>query len=90
MVPAFLLIFYNLSSFITVVLLTSFVELPRNNATKIISKTAAPTIHTHGCVYHSLVVVVVVVLVTVVELPVLSWEKAKNWIELKIKVKINL
>lgn len=51
----------------TVVRLTSLLlvlELPLNKATRMIRKTAPPTIHTQGWVYHS--VVVVVSLVTVV------------------------
>jgi hypothetical protein len=47
-----------------------------------IRKTAPPTTQTQGWVYHSVVVVVVVSLVTVIsvlELPVLSCAKAINW-----------
>lgn len=48
-----------------------------------IRKTAPPTTQTQGWVYHSVVVVVVVSLVTVMsvlELPVLSCANAINWV----------
>ena len=76
---------YYLSSLITVVLDTSLVsrELlpPRRRATRTISKTAPPTTHTHGSVYH--VVVSVVVLRVVTEVEVVSWANNTTWIKLK-------
>jgi hypothetical protein len=58
--PAFFL--YRYRSLITVVLdsVLEVEELPRKRATKMMIKTAAPAIQTHGEVYHSVVLVVVV------------------------------
>ena len=39
-------------SFITVVLVSLVLELPRIRATRMIMKTAPPATHTHGDVYH--------------------------------------
>ena len=58
-------------SLITVVLEVSLVlEFPRNKATRRMMNTAPPTTHTHGWVYH---VVVVFVVVVVLELAEVSW-----------------
>ena len=68
----------------TVVRDTSVVlELPRNNATRIIMNTAVPTTHTHGCAYHVVVVVVVLVVVSLWPEPELSWAQVATCIRLK-------
>ena len=57
----------------TVVRVTSLLELPpRKSATSIISNTAPPTTHTQGWVYHSVVVVELELLCRVVVVPELS------------------
>ena len=68
----------------------SLLELLRMRATIMIINTAAPTTHTHGWVYHSVVVVVDSVVVTVVLEPVLSWAHEKTPIILNKKTKANL
>jgi hypothetical protein len=57
-------IFYTLS-FITVVLVSLVLELPRIRATRMIINTAPPATHTHGDEYHWVVVDSVVFVVTV-------------------------
>jgi hypothetical protein len=76
-------------SLIIVVLLreTSVLELPRTSATIIIKSTAPPTIHTQGWVYHSVVVVVVSVVVTLLLETVLSCAHTKVLIRLNKKTK---
>lgn len=53
-------------SFITVVLDSVVeLELPRSSATSMMINTAPPPTHTHGDVYHSVVVLVLVVVLVV-------------------------
>ena len=56
--------------------------------------TAAPTTHTHGCVYHVVVVFVVSFVTDVLELeldsPLPSWAHITNCIRLKMKTSRNL
>ncbi len=79
------------TDFVTVTLsdrVSELLLLPLNKATISNNNTAPPTIHTHGCVYH--VSVVVVVDVEELELlllfpPVLSWAMATACKKVNIK-----
>lgn len=83
------IVHYPLSSFITVVLVTSLsvLEFPRNRAISISMNTAPPITQTHGEVYHSVRVEVVVVVVTLLAL---SWAKSTTCQKLNKETNRNL
>jgi hypothetical protein len=68
----------------------SFVEFPRNKAIRMIRNTAPPTAQTQGCIYQSVVVVVVVDVLVVLTEPVLSCAAATTSIKLDARTNINL
>jgi hypothetical protein len=64
----------------------SLPEFPRIRATRIIINTAPPTIHTQGWAYHSVVVVVVVSVVTLLLEEVLSCAHKEILMKLNKKI----